>query len=80
MVKEIFDPEAIEVEAMECEWKPGTNVLDDRTAFDAVVVTKRTGGERHLIGIETKYTEALSSKQYPQGLVRVGAARARLVP
>jgi hypothetical protein len=37
--------------------------LGDRTAFDAVI-RYRHGHVRHLLGIETKYTETFSPKEY----------------
>jgi hypothetical protein len=64
VVRELFDPLATSVVLMECEWKPSDDRLGDRTAFDAVLVTKREDNTRHLVGIETKYTETFSPKRY----------------
>jgi hypothetical protein len=64
LVRELFDRHAIAVVDMECEWKPSHNPLGDRTAFDAIIVTERADGRRHLIGIETKYTESFSVTEY----------------
>jgi hypothetical protein len=64
VVRELFDPKAQTVELMECEWKPSADRLGDRTAFDAVIITEREDRTRHLIGVETKYTETFSPKSY----------------
>jgi hypothetical protein len=64
LVRSLFDPFAVAVDAIECELTPDTDVLGDRTAFDAMVVTRRDDGSRHLIGIETKYTERFSQTPY----------------
>lgn len=64
VVKELFDPHAIEVETIECEWKPAASALGDRTAFDAAIVTRQAERKRHLVGVETKYTEPFSTKKY----------------
>ena len=63
-VKALFDPAATAVVKIECEWKPGSNPLSDRTAFDAVIVTQRSNGSNHLIGVECKYTEPFSQHRY----------------
>lgn len=60
LVRQLFDHEADEVLWTECEWKPESNPLGDRTAFDAVLMVRR-GQTRHLIGVETKYTEPFSA-------------------
>lgn len=63
------------VEAIEVEWTPKTPIdpaapseehpLQDRTAFDAVVFYRDRQGRRGLVGVETKYTEPFSQKEYP---------------
>lgn len=65
-VTSLFDPEAIEVEMIECEWTPRLPEasISDRTAFDAAIITRRSDGSRHLIGVETKYTELFSPTRY----------------
>jgi hypothetical protein len=62
-VQQLFDPSAVAVEMIECEWTP-TARLGDRTAFDAALVTRHIDGSTHLIGIETKYTESFSPTEY----------------
>lgn len=62
-VQRLFDPSAVAVEMIECEWTPGAS-LGDRTAFDAAITTRHTDGSTHLIGIETKYTESFSPTEY----------------
>mgnify|MGYP001000202673 CR=1 FL=1 len=66
-VREVFDREAAAVEMIECEWTPrlAAATLMDKTAFDAVVITRRPNGSRHLVAVETKYTEPFS--RYPYG-------------
>lgn len=65
-VQQLFDPTAIHVEMVECEWTPRhpDSTINDRTAFDAAIVVRREGGTSHLIGVETKYTEPFSRKPY----------------
>jgi len=64
VVRELFDPQAEEVLGIECEWRPDLNYLGDRTAFDAMIRTRRSDDEVHLVGIEVKYTESFSPKEY----------------
>lgn len=65
-VRQLLDPTAAAVELVECEWTPREpeSTIDDRTAFDAAIVTKHEDGSRHLLGIETKYTESFSPTRY----------------
>jgi len=61
-----------QVESIEAEWAPlpATSYLDDRSAFD-VVVRYRTPADRPaVLGIETKYTEPLSAKEYERDRYR----------
>ena len=49
------------------EWtpeRPQSELLNDRTAFDAAILYRRPDGVTGLIGIETKYTEPLSQREY----------------
>jgi hypothetical protein len=64
-VQQLFDPSANGVDLIECEWTPRSpaSTTNDRSAFDAAV-TRRPDGSRHLIGIETKYTEPFSPTRY----------------
>jgi hypothetical protein len=62
-VQRLFDPSAVAVEMIECEWTPVAG-LGDRTAFDAAIVTRHADGSNHLIGVETKYTESFSPTEY----------------
>lgn len=77
------------IEQVECEWAPPKREhLGDRTAFDAFITYTDGTGKRGFLGIETKYTEPFSPKQYDSekytritrdsGYFRKGAAR-RLV-
>ena len=63
--QELFDPDAIAIREIACEWapQPPSAYLNDRTAFDAVVLYDTAGGPR-FYGIETKYTEPFSAKEY----------------
>jgi len=62
-VQQLFDPSAVGIEMIECEWTPVAG-LGDRTAFDAAIVTRHVDGSTHLIGIETKYTDSFSPTEY----------------
>jgi hypothetical protein len=64
VVQAFLDPFAVSVEHMECLWRPTVDVLGDRSGFDAVVVTQRADGSRHLIGVEVKYTESFNRTIY----------------
>lgn len=64
LIRAVFEPDAAEVDWIECEWKPAGNPLGDRTAFDAALLVRRRDDSRHLIGVETKYTEPFSGKRY----------------
>lgn len=48
-VQALFDPEATAVEMIECEWTPRRpeSSINDRTAFDAAIITRRADGKRH---------------------------------
>lgn len=65
-VRAVFDPSAATVEMIEVEWTPRNplSTINDRTAFDAAIVTRRSDGSRHLVGIETKCTEPFSQTRY----------------
>ena len=78
-VTSLFDPEATEVEMIECEWTPRLPeaTISDRTAFDAAIITRRTDGSRHLIAVETKYTEPFSPTRYGAPDRRQDAGRYR---
>jgi hypothetical protein len=78
-VRLLFDPRAMAVELIECEWTPRKpeSTINDRSAFDAAVVTRRADGSRHLIGVETKYTESFSSTRYGAQERRTDAGRYR---
>lgn len=64
--RSLFDPDATQIVEIVCEWAPKDPAarIGDRTAFDAIV-RYETGSERRFVGIETKYTEPFSSKNYP---------------
>jgi hypothetical protein len=64
VVRAFLDPHAVAVEVMECAWRPAVDVLGDRSAFDAAVITQRTDGTRHLVGIDVKYTEQFNRTIY----------------
>lgn len=65
LIRSTLDPEATSIVRVDCEWAPPpSEALADKTAFDAVVVTSRSDGSTHLIGIETKYTEPFSTTEY----------------
>lgn len=63
-VRAFFDPEAVAVHLLECEWRPPVDVLDDSSSFDAVIVTERADGSRHLVAVETKFTEPFNATIY----------------
>lgn len=64
VVRAFLDPHAVAVEVMECAWRPAVDVLGDRSGFDAVVITQRADGSRHLVGVEVKYTEQFNHTIY----------------
>lgn len=64
VVRAFLDPQAIDVEVMECAWRPAVDVLGDRSSFDAAVITLRDDGSRHLVGVEVKYTESFNRTIY----------------
>lgn len=46
---------------VECEWAPARQEhLEDRTAFDAVIAGRVTGGRSHLVAVEMKYVDSFS--------------------
>jgi hypothetical protein len=64
VVRAFLDPFAVEVDVMECTWRPAVDVLGDRSAFDAAVITRHEDGSRHLVGVEVKYTEQFNRTIY----------------
>lgn len=65
LFQRVFDPAATRIVDVCCEYAPQPPVayLADRTAFDAVVFYETADGPRFM-GIETKYTEPFSAKEY----------------
>ena len=65
LFREVFDADATRILDVVCEWapQPPSEYLADRTAFDAVAFYETATGPRFL-GIETKYTEPFSAKEY----------------
>lgn len=65
LFRALFDPEATRISDVVCEWapQPPSEHLADRTAFDAIVFYETGAGPR-FCGIETKYTEPFSAKEY----------------
>ena len=64
VVRAFLDPHAVGVEVMECAWRPAVDVLGDHSGFDAVVITTRADGSRHLVGVDVKYTEEFNRTIY----------------
>lgn len=59
------------LESIEVEWTPeGDHPLGDRTAFDAFVKYRTRTGDRGFLGVETKYTEPFSQKEYASDIYR----------
>ncbi len=53
------------VSKIDVEWTPkGEHPLGDRTAFDAFVEYITSDGKRGFLGVETKYTEPFSHREY----------------
>ena len=53
------------VEQIEVEWTPpGEHPLGDRTAFDTFVEYRTGSGTRGFLGVETKYTDSFSQREY----------------
>lgn len=65
LFQRVFDPAATRIIDALCEYapQPAEDYLGDRTAFDAVVFYETAAGPRFM-GIETKYTEPFSAKEY----------------
>jgi PD-(D/E)XK nuclease superfamily protein len=69
VVSKVFGIAAAEVVRVECEWAPDKRShLNDRTAFDAFIEYRDAAGHRRFLGIETKYTEPFSPKEYDSDL------------
>ena len=67
IVSGLFGVDCKEVIEVFAEWtpeRPKSELLNDRTAFDAAILYRRPDGGTGLIGIETKYTEPLSQREY----------------
>jgi hypothetical protein len=65
LFQRVFDPAATRIIDVLCEYapQPPDDYLADRTAFDAVVFYETDAGPR-FVGVETKYTEPFSAKEY----------------
>jgi hypothetical protein len=71
LLGELFDIDIASVDGVECEWAPEkTTHLNDRTAFDAFIVYRDSGGRSCFLAVETKYTEPFSQKEYDSQLYR----------
>lgn len=65
LLRAAFGTPVATVDWVECEWAPDRHLyLSDRTAFDAVVTYIADDGARCFLGVETKYTEPFSRKEY----------------
>lgn len=65
LLRAAFDIPVATVDWVECEWAPERHLhLNDRTAFDAVVTYTSDDGAKCFLGVETKYTEPFSHKEY----------------
>ena len=61
----VLDLDIDEILDVEVEWAPEPEVhLGDRTAFDAFVRYRTGAGHSAFLGVETKYTEPFSRRQY----------------
>jgi hypothetical protein len=68
---DLLDLDTASIESIECEWAPPReHHLGDRTAFDAFVIYRTSGEVRAFVGIETKYTEPFSQKEYDSHIYR----------
>lgn len=61
-----LDHSAATVDDVVCEWAPRPTCahLGDRSAFDALVRYTTDGGRPRFIGVETRYTDTFSPKEY----------------
>jgi hypothetical protein len=60
-----FDLDIEKIETIEVEWAPDPSLhLGDKTAFDAFVQYMTSSGTRGFIGVETKYTENFTQREY----------------
>jgi hypothetical protein len=68
---DVGDPCGCWERSTHAEWSPDPALhLHDRTAFDAAIWYRTSGGDLGLIGVETKYTEPLSQKEYDRETYR----------
>lgn len=64
LMRQLFNDDLVSVDEMICEVTPQLDApLGDRTAFDAILRHQTPTGSA-FVGIETKYTEPLSPKEY----------------
>ncbi len=62
-----FDLDIEKIETIEVEWAPDPSLhLGDKTAFDAYVQYRTSTGTRGFIGVETRYTENFTQREYDQ--------------
>lgn len=63
--RSLFDADATRIVDIVCEWAPSDPAarIGDRTAFDAII-RYEAGTDRCFVGVETKYTEPFSLKDY----------------
>lgn len=65
LLSDLLDLDIAHLDLIEVEWIPkGEHLLHDRTAFDAIIQYRTTDDRRGLLGVETKYTEPFSRKEY----------------
>ena len=71
------------IDVIEIEWSPcPARHLRDRTALDAYVEYRTQDGRRGFVGVETKYTESFSPREYDSPIYReiTGSPRSGFVP
>lgn len=77
LMRDLFDARLASIDEMVCEIVPSlVEPLGDRTAFDAMLRYRTPDGPA-FVGIETKYTEPLSPKEYDNDRYRQVTAASR---
>lgn len=78
VLRQVLDDDALDVTDVRVEYapEPAGEYLDDRTAFDVFVEHVDGSGERGFVGIETKFSERFSQREYDSERYRALTERA----
>lgn len=71
LLSDALDLDVAAITTIDVEWTPpGEHPLGDRTAFDAYVEYLTADEQRGFLGVETKYTEPFSQREYDTAAYR----------